>query len=188
MSNEEKSLSRNSTRISAAVLAVEVILFSVFIIVVSVVDIDLTFGNIWFQSVMIFLGILLLTTGLMRKNNVALWLSIIFIGIGCVTILHDAWGFLYKNLYFIYFALPGLACLVTLFFSDAKRSHLKAMIFFIGLSLIFMFNSVWNLKWYYILAIAIFVIGSMLLINALMYKRGRWDDGDRPQRDMRRGE
>jgi uncharacterized membrane protein HdeD (DUF308 family) len=65
-----------------------------------------------------------------------------------------------------------------------KNLLLKGIILFGGLGVIFMIQVFFAAHFHVMLAvgIAVIMVGLFMFINVATSRRGRWDDGDRPQR------
>ena len=140
------------------------------------------FNNMWLTAGLAAIGLSALISGIFRKNIVAFWLAWAFIVPAAVNLAVNYELWTYGQLYPVYILIPAVASAFTWLFSRAKSSHLKIIIFFSAIALACFMQSTGLLDWWYALIIGVIAIGLMFLINALTARKGRWDDGDRPQR------
>ncbi len=174
---------RNGGNILSALI---IVLYGVFLLLYYKTEVFVSepdrIGNMWLTAGLFAVGIAGLISGIFRKNLVAFWISWAFIVPAVVNILVNGGVGTYGELYPVYILTPAIASAFTWLFSRAKSSHLKAIIFFSAVALACFLQSTGVLDWWYALIIGIVAIGLMVLINAITSRRGRWDDGDRPQR------
>lgn len=136
----------------------------------------------WLTAGLAAIGLAALISGIFRKNIVAFWMAWPFLVCAAVNLaVNFGWG-TYGQLYPVYILIPAIASAFTWLFSRSKSSHLKTIIFFSAIALACFLQSTGALDWWYALIIGVIAIGLMFLVNALTSRRGRWDDGDRPQR------
>ena len=147
-------------------------------------------GLLWLVALLGFFGAVLLTRGVLHKNDGAFWLSWLFIWCAAVVAVGSfvpAENLGFRQIWPAFLLSPAAAAAATWLFFSAKAAHLKTIIFFSALSAIFFLNSIEaiNLNWWWIGGIMIFAVGAMFFINAFTTKRGRWDDADNSERKDR---
>lgn len=186
--NPEQKLPRyNLSLFSTVLCSLELILFGVFLLLVNFKS-DLLgsawpVSRIWLPATLGLVWLVCLTHSLLLKNTVTLWISFVFLTCLAAWLIHNVGGIGYDKFYPIYIAIPAIASAGTVLFSKDKNLHLKSIIFFGGIAVILLLNSAVGVDWWIIAPIVIIMAGAFIFINAITSKKGRWDDGDRPQRD-----
>ena len=186
--NPEQKLPRyNLSLFSTVLCSLELILFGVFLLVVNFkpdfLGAEWTVAKIRLPATLGLFFLICLTHSLLLKNTVTLWISFVFLTCLVAWFIHNLSGIGYDRFYPIYIAIPAIASAGTLLFSKDKNLHLKTIVFFGGIALILFLNSAARIDWWIIAPIVIIMVGAFIFINAITSKKGRWDDGDRPQRD-----
>ncbi|HEY8389448.1 MAG TPA: hypothetical protein VIL26_00615 [Clostridia bacterium] len=186
--NPEQKLPRyNLSLLSTVLCSLELILFGVFLLVVNFkpdfLGSEWTVARIWLPATLGVIWLICLTHSLIIKNTVTLWISFVFATCLAAWLIHNVGGVGYERFYPIYVAIPAIASAGTLLFSKDKNLHLKSIVFFGGVALILFLNSAARIDWWIIAPIVVIMVGLFIFINAITTKKGRWDDGDRPQRD-----
>lgn len=140
--------------------------------------------KMWLLGLFAMLGAIMLVQGIFRKSTGTFWMSWIFLTCAVTMVIAEFTKLTYGEIYPLFIAAPAVASAATWIFSRSKSSHLKTIIFFGAIAFICALNSIKQiaLAWYIIVPIIIIAAGGMILINALTMRKGRWDDGDRPQR------
>ena len=186
--NPEQKLPRyNLSLFSTVLCSLELILFGAFLLVVNfkpdLLGSNWTVSRIWLPATLGLFWLICLTHSLLLKNNVTLWISFVFATCLAAWLIRNLGGVGYDKFYPIFIAIPAIASAGTILFSKDKNLHLKSIIFFGGVALILLLNSAIGVDWWVIAPIVIIMVGGFIFINAITSKKGRWDDGDRPQRD-----
>ena len=183
-SYEVKPPTRGRRSLANILSALCIILYGVFLLLYYKTEM---FGanphrNMWLTGLLAAFGLAALLSGIFRKNIVTFWLSWAFIVPALVNIGAYLQVGSYAQLYPLYVLIPAIASAFTWLFSRAKASHLKVIIFFGAAGFACFLQSTGALDWWFALIIGVIAVGLMLMVNALTSRRGRWDDGDRPQR------
>ena len=186
MANYEVERPTRGRRSAANILsALFIVLYGVFLLLYyksEVFGAGERIGTMWLTALLCAIGLSALISGIFRKNIVTFWLAWPFIVCAAVNVaVYLGWGS-YAQLYPCYVMIPAVASAFTWLFSRAKASHLKIIIFFSAISLACFLQSTGALDWWFALIIGVIAVGLMMMVTALTARRGRWDDGDRPQR------
>jgi hypothetical protein len=189
MSSKNAEQSVNRSLLSTIFCSLELIAFGVLLLALYFINKDNPLPDIW-QVETIWLPALLglfwlmcLTNSVFMKNTVTLWISFVFLTCLVAWLLVNVGGNVgYKDIYPIYVAIPAIASAGTILFSKDKNLHLKTVIFFGAIAFILFLNSLGDVSWFVLGPIIAVVVGAFIFINAVTSKKGRWDDGDRPQR------
>lgn len=186
--NPEQKLPRyNLSLFSTVLCSLLLILFGAFLLVVNfkpdLLGSEWTVARIWLPTTLGLFWLICLTHSLLLKNNVTLWISFVFATCLAAWLIRNLGGVGYDKFYPIFIAIPAIASAGTILFSKDKNLHLKSIIFFGGVALILLLNSAIGVDWWVIAPIVIIMVGGFIFVNAITSKKGRWDDGDRPQRD-----
>ena len=183
MANERQTLTPNVlNKVAAGVVALVVTLYGVMLILAGTDTLSFGIGQFWWPALCVAVWLAGTATGVLRKSSVTVWCAAVFLGLGIMAILNWHTDLGYAQLYPGFIAIPALASASALFFSKAKRTHLKSIILFSGLTLIFLIQVFSELNIYLTIGIAVIILGLFMFINVATSRRGRWDDGDRPQR------
>ena len=184
---EQKLPKYNLSLLSTIFCSLELILFGVFLLVVNFkpdfLGAQWGVSIIWLPVALGLIWLLCLTHSAFLKNTVTLWISFVFLTCLAAWLIKNVGGVGYHKIYPIYVAIPAIASAGTLLFSKDKNLHLKSIIFFGVIAFILFLNSFYEVDWWIIAPIVAIVIGAFIFINAITSKKGRWDDGDRPQRE-----
>lgn len=184
---EQKLPKYNQSLLSTVFCSLELILFGVFLLVVSfnenLLGPEWGVSKIWLPATLGLFWLICLTHSAFMKNTVTLWISYVFLTCLAAWLIVNLGGKEYSQIYPIYVAIPAIASAGTILFSKDKNLHLKSIIFFGAVAIILLLNSLGGLDWFIIAPIVVIVIGAFIFINAITSRKGRWDDGDRPQRD-----
>lgn len=186
--NPEQKLPKYSRSLISTVLSsLELIIFGVFLLVVvfkpSFLGNAYPISVIWLPATLALVWLLCLTHSLLLRNTVTFWLSFVFLTCLAAWYIHNFFAVPYAKIYPIYVAIPAIASAATLLFAKDKSVHLKSVIFFGGIALVLFINSLFGVDWWIIGPIAIIMAGGFIFVNAITSRKGRWDDGDRPQRE-----
>lgn len=187
--NPEQKYNLNRSLATTIVCSLEFILAAAFILVVrfksDLLGPNFLVKDIWLPTVLIGMGIISLTHSLIMRSTSTLWISVVFFvcAINWALVNPHLGGLTYKQIYPIYIAIPAIASLISLPFSREKNKHLKSIIFFGAISAILLINSLGKVDMFIIIPIVVIVAAGFIMVNAITRKKGRWDDGDRPQRN-----
>lgn len=148
------------------------VLCGVFLLLCGVGAIGLDIKKIALPAILMAVGLTLLTTAILARNPVSLWLSWAF-NIPAVISILAAYTFLgYGNLYPLYIAVPAIASLLTLPMTPSSfKSHLKAIAFFGVLAFLFMLNSLMGVSWSIVLPIILVYAGLLIITAAVLIAR-----------------
>lgn len=75
-------------------------------------------------------GFAVLFSALIAKNALSMWLAGVIIACGATSLLAVVTTASYYNLFPIYIAAPGIGCLFSIWFAEAKFPQVKGMAFF----------------------------------------------------------
>jgi hypothetical protein len=187
MSNYEvKPVGATPKKFANILSALALMAFGAFIIVAYATD---TFPAasgkpMWLIGMLAFFGLSLLSQAVFRTNSSAFWCSIVFLWCAFAVTVFSFTDFGADQGYPAFVLAPAVASAATWLFSRSKATHLKVIIFFSSIALILFMNSLRAiaLNGWVIGGIMTIAVGGMALVNAFHNKRGKWDDGDRPQR------
>lgn len=183
-SYEVERPTRGRRSIANILSALMVILYGVFLLLCYQVKM---FGEdppklLWLTGLLLMFGLAALISGMFRKNIVVFWIAWPFLVCAAVNIaVNLEWG-TYGQLWPCYVLIPAVASALTWLFSRAKASHLRVIIISCAAAFACFLASTSVLDWWWALIIGVIALGAIFLVNALTARRGRWDDGDRPQR------
>lgn len=183
MANKKQSTPTNSRNLIAAVgIGILIVAFGVSLLLsgLGLFPVDLT--SFWFPAVCVTLWLGAFLTGALRKESWTVWVGFVFFGLAVVNITHAVSGVGYGKLFPMYIAIPAVCSLVTLLFAQNKKLHLESIILFGGLTVIFTIQVLTSLNWFITAGIIVIMLGLFIFVNVATSKKGRWDDGDRPQR------
>ena len=129
-------------------------------------------SKIWLPTVLLTLGLIFLTTGLIQGNVVSVWLSIAFITPAVISYLAGFTSLTYGQLYPFYIAIPALCSLVTMALSrKAVKDHLKVILFFGVIALFFALKSFSLVGWSVTLPGVLVFVGLIIILTAIKNKK-----------------
>jgi hypothetical protein len=186
MANVEQIRPSNTRSIAATIISgLAVILFGVWLLIgfVGTLPAGLVIGTTWLPALFLMLGMMSLFNGLLRKSGISTYFAAIFLMlaliIGLVNLERTTWDVIWP----LFIAIPAVASFFALWQTTVKRFHLKSIILFGAMSgFWFLFSSGAIAQWWIVFIVCLIVFGLFIVINALTTHKGRWDDGDRPQR------
>lgn len=101
------------------------------ILVLAGVDvIKASVGDIAAPTVLFAFGIAVLLSAVIAKNALSMWFAGVVLACGLTSLLDVTTPAGYAQLYPIYIAAPGIGCLFSIWFAEAKFPQVKAMLFF----------------------------------------------------------
>ena len=121
-------------------------------------------------------GLVFLTTAIIQRNTVSLWLSFAFIVPAAVSYLNNFTALSYAQLYPLYIAIPAIASLFTMFMSKAYSDHIKIVIFFGVTAAVFSLQSSSVVGWGVVIPVLVVIAGLAIVYTAI--KMNASEDGD----------
>jgi len=122
---------------------------------------------------LVTIGLIFVIAGFIQDNVVALWIGCFLMAVSIVSIFAPLAYTIrrgYAILYPLYLAAPGIACVVTMFYSREFKDHIKAIIFFFILSGFFFLNSVFGVPWVIVLPLMLASFGGFVIIVAIIIR------------------
>jgi len=114
-----------------------------------------------------------LSWAFIQDNTLTLWFAIIFAISACVSFLAGftgegrGYGFYYP----IYLFAAAAASLVTAVYSGKWRDHLKIIVVFGGLAVLFMLQAMLNVSWWVVLPLVVLFLGGCMIVWAVLRRR-----------------
>lgn len=168
--------------IAASVTAFIVVVFGVLLLLAGLGVLRLELARFWWPATAAAIWLSATATGVLRKETWLIWIGGVFLGLAIAYIADWATELGAIKLYPFYVAVPAVASLMALPFAQNKSFHLKVIIFFGGLTTLLAIHVAVEMFWLLTAGIGVIMAGLFMFINVATSKRGRWDDGDRPQR------
>lgn len=174
----------NAANIAAAILTSSILVLMGVLMLLSGLDVlGVDIALFWLPALLIGFGLSQLGTGMLRRSTSLSWCGIVFLACALTVLIEETTAETYARLYPMFIAAPGIASLLIVAFADNKKLHLQSVVLFGGLSAIFAMQSAGVIRnWLVIAGVAVIMIGLFVFVNVITSRRGRWDDGDRPQR------
>lgn len=144
-----------------------IIACGIFLLLVGVKVIPLNVYELIVPSLLATVGLVLGITGLIQINTVSLWCSFAFLVPSIVSLLVVFTPLKYSQLYPMYIAIPAIASLFTMLMSREFSDHLKVILLFGVLALIFFLASFKILHWAVILPLLVVFIGLIIVYVAV---------------------
>lgn len=127
-----------------------------------------TVGSIWLPTVLLTLGLILFTTGLIQGNVVSVWLACAFTVPAVISYLALFTSLTYAQLYPLYVATPAISSLVTALLSrKAVKEHLKVVLFFGVIAAAFALRSFAIVGWSVVLPLIVVFIGFIIIFSSI---------------------
>ena len=123
------------------VMGVMLVTAGVILILAGTGVIKASVSDIAAPTVLFAFGGAILFSALIGKNSLSMWIAGVILACGATSLFVSVTVAGYGNLYPIYIAAPGVGCLFSIWYAEAKFPQIKAMIFFGGLSACFSLNS-----------------------------------------------
>ena len=156
-----------------------VVLCGVFLLLVGLgVFEGLTIGNVTLIAIFYTLALAFITGAFIQKNTASLWIGTAFAVPATVTLLNNFPALTYAQLYPIYIAIPAICCAVTMILSRAYADHLKVILFFGAIALIFALQSSGLVGWGVVAPLLIVFIGLMVIIVAVRGRKNGDEDNE----------
>lgn len=170
-----EGLSPANKRLGNIIAGFYLIACGIFLLLCGIKVIPLSVTNVFIASVLSAVGLTLLTTSLIQKNSISLWLSFAFLLPALVEILVKSTSAGYSQLYPIYIAIPAISSFFTMFLTREWRDHIMIILFFGVIAFIFALHS-FGLNWGIVVPILVIFVGGIILYIALKTKKGNDDE------------
>ena len=156
-----------------------VVLCGVFLLLVGLGVFDgLSLGNVTFVAIFYTLALAFITGAFIQKNTASLWIGTAFAVPATVTLLNNFTSLTYAQLYPLYIAIPAISCAVTLILSRAFIDHLKVILFFGVIALMFALQSSGLVGWGVVVPLLVVFVGLMVIIVAIRGRKNGDDDNE----------
>lgn len=139
---------------------------------------SVTVAALALPTILLTVGLVFLTSALVRRNCVSMWLGFVFIVPAVVSYVCNFTPMTYGKLYPLYIAIPAIASLFTLPMTPrAFRDHLGVILFFGVCAGIFALQSAGVAGWRVALPVLLVFVG-LTIVAAAIWLNGKEDDGD----------
>lgn len=129
---------------------------------------SVTVGSMWLPTVLLTLGLIFFTTGLIQGNVVSVWLACAFMVPAAISYLANFTPLTYARLYPFYVATPAICSLVTAALSRrAVKEHLKVGCFFGIIAAALALKSFGVCGWSVALPVIVVFIGIVIIFSAV---------------------
>lgn len=88
-------------------------------------------------TVLFAFGLAVMISAIIAKNSISMWIAGVIIACGTTSLLAVTTSAGYANLYPIYIAAPGIGCVFSVWFAEAKFPQFKVMAFFGVIAILF---------------------------------------------------
>lgn len=175
--NEEFELTR-SQRVAGNIIAgAYTVACGVFLLIVGLGLIGgMNMGNTALPTILLTVGLVFLTTALIQKNTVSLWISFAFTVPAVVSYLNNFTALSYGNLYPLYIAIPAIASLFTMLMSKGYKEHLATIIFFGVIAAVFALQSSGLTGWGVVIPLLVVFAGVAIVLTALKINKKEDDN------------
>ena len=92
-------------------------------------------------TVLYAFGLAVMISAIIAKNSISMWLAGVIIACGTTSLLAVTTPAGYAELYPIYIAAPGIGCVFSVWFAEAKFPQIKVMTFFGVIAVLFSLGS-----------------------------------------------
>lgn len=167
---QEPALTKKQKFLSRIALGAVVLLLGLFLLLCGSGAINLSFLKILPPAVLLSIAVICFSWAFIQDNTLTLWLSLPFALSACVSVLAGFTAKGYGFYYPFYIFAPAAASLVTAIYSGRWRDHLKVVVLFGGLSVLFTLNSMFDVSWRIVLPLAALFLGVCITISALWRK------------------
>lgn len=160
---------RKICNITAAVIILTAVIFSL-LCYFSVIPLD--FSGIITGTILAALGLIFFCNALLQGNSVSMWLAFCFLIPSAVSFLCRSGYASYRQLYPVYIALPGLACLGAMIISREFARLLKASLIFIIAGALFLPEVFGILSIGWTLAVLFLYIAALIMAFVIYLNKG----------------
>ena len=172
MAEKQLYVSPKKRKICNIIAATISLIAAVFAVLCYFGVIPLAFSNVITGTILAAIGLIFFCNALIQGNSVSMWLAFCFIIPAAVSFLCRSGYASYRNIYPVYVALPGLACLGTMIISREFAGLLKAAALFIIAGSIFLPEVFGILSIGWTLAILFVYIAFLIIALIVYFKQG----------------
>ena len=112
------------------IMGVLLVVAGLILVLAGVDVIKASVGDIAAPTVLFAFGTAVLISAVIAKNAISMWIAGVVIACGLTSLLDVTTPSGYAELYPIYIAAPGLGCLFSIWFAEAKFPQIKVLLFF----------------------------------------------------------
>ena len=153
-----------------------IILAGIFLLLCGLNVIPLNILDVIAASILFAIAAAFLTSGLIQRNPVSVWIAVAFSVPALVEVLEKFTQATYGGLYPLYIAIPAVASLITSLIFRSFRPHIPVIVFFGGLAALFALQSS-GLGWAIAAPAVVVFAGLCILYVAIKGYRNKGDDG-----------
>ena len=165
---EDTELTKGQKLAGNLIAGAYTVLCGIFLLLVGLNLFDgLSIGNTALPTILLTVGLVFLTTAIIQRNTVSLWLSFAFIVPAVVSYLNNFTPLTYARLYPLYIAIPAIASLFTMIMSKAYSDHIKIVIFFGVIAAVFSLQSSSVAGWGVVIPVLVVIAGLAIVYAAI---------------------
>ena len=166
--NEEYELTPAQKRAGNIIAGVYTAICGIFLLLVGFNLLPpLNIGNTAVWAILLTIGWVFLTTAVIQKNTVSMWLAFTFITPAVVTALNNFTALTYANLYPLYIAIPAISSLFTAIISQDRFFHFKIVAFFGVIAGVFALQSSGLIGWEVVIPVLLILAGAVITMLAI---------------------
>jgi len=129
------------------VMGAMLIAAGVILVLAGVGVINAPVSKIAAPTVLFAFGTSVLVSAIIAKNALSMWIAGVILTCGLTSVFAVATPLGYADLYPMYIAAPGVGCVFSVWFAEAKFPQIKGMAFFGALAAVFSFKSSGLIGW-----------------------------------------
>lgn len=137
---------------------------------------SVTVGKVAVPGVLLTVGLVFLTTAIVQRNTVSMWISFAFIVPALVAALNNFTALTYAKLYPLYIAIPAVSSLFTAIMSRSFRDHLKIIITFGLIAAVFSLQSSGLTGWNVVVPVLVVLAGLAIVYAAIRMNKSEDND------------
>ena len=137
---------------------------------------SVTVGKVAVPGVLLTVGLVFLTTAIVQRNTVSMWISFAFIVPALVAALNNFTALTYAKLYPLYIAIPAISSLFTAIMSRSFRDHLKIIITFGLIAAVFSLQSSGLTGWNVVVPVLVVLAGLAIVYAAIRMNKSEDND------------
>ena len=176
---EDTELTKGQKLAGNLIAGAYTVLCGIFLLLVGLNLFDgLSIGNTTLPTILLTVGLVFLTTAIIQRNTVSLWLSFAFIVPAVVSYLNNFTPLTYARLYPLYIAIPAIASLFTMIMimSKAYSDHIKIVIFFGVIAAVFSLQSSSVAGWGVVIPVLVVFVGLAIVYTAIKMNASEDED------------
>ena len=173
---DELELTKGQKLAGNVIAGAYLVVCGVFLLLSGVFGASVTVGKVAVPGVLLTVGLVFLTTAIVQRNTVSMWISFAFIVPALVAALNNFTALTYAKLYPLYIAIPAISSLFTAIMSRSFRDHLKIIMTFGLIAAVFSLQSSGLTGWNVVVPVLVVLAGLAIVYAAIRMNKSEDND------------